>query len=80
MTDRLCSKPKLHILHHLPDNIKRFGCALHFESEKGEQFNKFIQEHLFHTNRHSTSCDVACKFGKQIALQHVIDNGSCLNE
>ncbi|KAI8144005.1 hypothetical protein BJV82DRAFT_608052, partial [Fennellomyces sp. T-0311] len=68
--DRLCSKPKLHILHHLPDNIKRFGCALHFESEKGEQFNKFIQEHLFHTNRHSTSFDVARKFGKQIALRH----------
>ncbi|KAL0079076.1 hypothetical protein J3Q64DRAFT_1839224 [Phycomyces blakesleeanus] len=33
---------KTHLLLHLKEDIKRFGCDLHFETKKGEQFNKFI--------------------------------------
>ncbi|KAF1800860.1 hypothetical protein FB192DRAFT_1448179 [Mucor lusitanicus] len=45
------TSPKVHYLHHLHDDIRHFGCALHFETEKDEMFNKFIREQLFHTNR-----------------------------
>ncbi|KAG2213764.1 hypothetical protein INT45_006174 [Circinella minor] len=55
--------PKLHYLHHLKEDLKRFATAIHTESEKGEQFNKFIREHIFHTNRHNPSRDVLELFG-----------------
>ncbi|KAI8136578.1 hypothetical protein BJV82DRAFT_706052 [Fennellomyces sp. T-0311] len=63
---RVVSKTsKLHILHHLRDDLVRFAPAIHFESEKGEQFNKFIRERIFHTNRHNSSRDVLTLFGRQ---------------
>ena len=39
---RLGNKPKLHLLFHVTEDIKWFTFAIHFEAEKGEQFNKFI--------------------------------------
>ncbi|KAI8328553.1 hypothetical protein BC941DRAFT_319796, partial [Chlamydoabsidia padenii] len=68
-------KPKVHILQHLPEDIKRFGCPLHFETERGEMFNKFIREHITHTNRHNPNRDIAIKFGKQVMLRHIMDGG-----
>ncbi|KAL0079453.1 hypothetical protein F4703DRAFT_1958524 [Phycomyces blakesleeanus] len=35
-----CNKPKVHFLNHLTNNIRRFGPAFNYETEKGEQFNK----------------------------------------
>ncbi|CAO3646035.1 unnamed protein product [Mucor hiemalis] len=75
-----CSRPKVHYLHHLHEDIRRFGCALQFETEKGEMFNKFIREQLFHTNRHNPSRDVANRFGRQEVLKHIIDGGSWINK
>ncbi|KAL0078704.1 hypothetical protein F4703DRAFT_1918941 [Phycomyces blakesleeanus] len=70
------SKLKAHLLTHLPDNIRRFGTPLHFETEKGEQFNKHIREHLFHTNKLNTSKDIGLKFAKQTMMRHILDGGS----
>ncbi|KAL0081230.1 hypothetical protein J3Q64DRAFT_1194702 [Phycomyces blakesleeanus] len=75
-----CTKRKIHNLTHLKYDIRRFGTALQFETEKGEQFNKHIREHLFHTNHKNTSRDVCLKLAKQAALQYVMDGGSWLNE
>ncbi|KAL0084967.1 C2H2-type zinc finger transcription factor [Phycomyces blakesleeanus] len=61
---------KMHLLLHLKEDIKRFGCALHFETEKGEQFNKFIQTHLVYSNRRADNRDLTFKFGKQDMLRH----------
>ncbi|KAL0087533.1 hypothetical protein J3Q64DRAFT_1847691 [Phycomyces blakesleeanus] len=74
------SKPKVHLLTHLPDDLRRFGTALHYETEKGEQFNKHIREHLMHTNRLNTSRDVCLKFAKQSAMRHIIDGGSWVSK
>ncbi|OAD71822.1 hypothetical protein PHYBLDRAFT_72696 [Phycomyces blakesleeanus NRRL 1555(-)] len=74
------SKPKVQLLTHLPDDLQRFGTALHYETEKGEQFNKHIREHLMHTNRLNTSRDVCLKFAKQAVMRHVIDGGSWMNK
>ncbi|KAL0073092.1 hypothetical protein F4703DRAFT_1724392, partial [Phycomyces blakesleeanus] len=68
------------LLTHLPDDLQRFGTALHYETEKGEQFNKHIREHLMHTNRLNTSRDVCLKFAKQAVMRHVIDGGSWMNK
>ncbi|KAL0092580.1 C2H2-type zinc finger transcription factor [Phycomyces blakesleeanus] len=70
------SKLKAQLLTHLPDNIRRFGTPLHFEMEKGEQFNKHIREHLFHTNKLNTSKDIGLKFAKQTMMRHILDGGS----
>lgn len=68
------------LLTHLPKDLRRIGPALNFETEKGEQFNKHIREHLFHTNRRDTSKIVCLKFAKQSIMRHVIDGGSWLNK
>ncbi|OAD74568.1 C2H2-type zinc finger transcription factor [Phycomyces blakesleeanus NRRL 1555(-)] len=73
------TKPKVHYLTHLKEDIIRFGPVLNYETEKGEQFNKHIREHLFHMNCQNTSRDVCLKFAKQVALQHVIDGGLWIN-
>lgn len=73
---RISNKPNLHLLHHLLEDIERFATAIHFETEKGEQFNKFTREHIFHTNRKLPSRDVLVPFGQQFMLRHIVDGGS----
>jgi hypothetical protein len=59
-----CHLVKSHQLVHLGDNLRRFGCALHYETERGEQLNKFIREHIHHTNRHNPTRDIAISFSR----------------
>ncbi|OAD75381.1 hypothetical protein PHYBLDRAFT_64303 [Phycomyces blakesleeanus NRRL 1555(-)] len=73
-------KPKVHLLHHITDDIVRFGSMLQYETENGEQFNKFIRKHLFKTNCHSTSRDIATRFGKQFICWHLCNGGSYVVE
>ncbi|KAI8360860.1 hypothetical protein EDC96DRAFT_226949 [Choanephora cucurbitarum] len=70
--------PKVHMLHHLTEDIVRFGLPVHYETEHGEQFNKFIREEILRTNRHNPSKDVATSFAKQFAIRHLINGGSFL--
>ncbi|KAL0075607.1 hypothetical protein F4703DRAFT_1965870 [Phycomyces blakesleeanus] len=73
-------KPKLHLLHHLTEDMLRFGYVLQYETENSKQFNKFIHEHLFKTNRQATSQDVAKKFAKQFMCRHLCNDGSYIVE
>lgn len=66
---------KMHILYHLPDDIFRFGSPIFYETEKGEQFNKFIRECLFRTNRHNPSRDAAIAFAKRFMAKHIFTGG-----
>ncbi|KAG2191191.1 hypothetical protein INT47_005852 [Mucor saturninus] len=75
---KISLKPKVHLLTHLNEDIIRFGCALLYETEKGEQFNKFIREHLFLTNRQITSRDVAVRFGKQFIFRFIYNGDTFL--
>lgn len=52
---RISSRPKVHMLYYLMEDVERFATAMHYASEKGEQFNKFTREHIFHTNRQNPS-------------------------
>jgi len=58
----LSRQPKLHTLHHMAEDIRRFGLPVHYETEHGEQFNKFIREEILRTNRHNPSRDIAVAF------------------
>ncbi|OAD74362.1 hypothetical protein PHYBLDRAFT_67716 [Phycomyces blakesleeanus NRRL 1555(-)] len=64
----------------LQSRIPKFGSALNYKTEKGEQFNKHIREHLFHTNHMNTSKDICLKFGKQYMTRHIIDGGSWIGK
>ncbi|OBZ80471.1 hypothetical protein A0J61_11480 [Choanephora cucurbitarum] len=68
--------PKVHMLHHLAEDIIRFNLPIHYETEHGEQFNKFIREEILRTNRHNPSKDVATSFAKQFTIRHLINGGS----
>ncbi|KAI7865392.1 uncharacterized protein EV154DRAFT_162074 [Mucor mucedo] len=73
-------KVKIHLLTHIPQEIRRFGTLLQYETEKGEQFNKHIREHITFTNKLNPSRDIGIKFGKQSMMRHVLEGGSWLNE
>lgn len=79
ITNPFSYRLKVHLLRHLADDIRRFGCALHFETEKGEQFNKYIRDHIYHTNRQHVSKDIAIKFGKEEVVRHMMNGGSWLD-
>ncbi|CAO3613789.1 unnamed protein product [Mucor hiemalis] len=70
-------QPKLHMLHHMAADIFRFSMPVNYETEHGEQFNKFIREEILRTNRHSPSKDVATA-ARQFMIHHIISGGSFL--
>lgn len=74
----LSRQPKLHTLHHMVEDIRRFGLPVHYETEHGEQFNKFIREEILRTNRHNPSRDIAVAFARRFMIHHVINGGSFL--
>ncbi|KAI8646511.1 hypothetical protein BD408DRAFT_470726 [Parasitella parasitica] len=49
---------------------------VHYETEHGEQYNKFIREAILLTNRHNPSKDVALKLAKQFLVRHLVNGGS----
>ncbi|KAL9539146.1 hypothetical protein MBANPS3_010437 [Mucor bainieri] len=73
---QIYSISKMHILCHLAEEITRHGAPTLYETEKGEQFNKFIREALFRTNRRNPSRDTATAFGKRLITRHILSGGS----
>lgn len=69
---------KTHMLHHIVEDIRRFGTSVHYETEHSEQFNKFIREEILCTNRHNPSKDVAVAFAKRFIIHHIFSGESHL--
>ncbi|OAD08011.1 hypothetical protein MUCCIDRAFT_104961 [Mucor lusitanicus CBS 277.49] len=67
-----CVRQKDHPLHRLFKDNRRFECAINFETEKGEMFNKFIGGQLFLKNHLNPSKDVALRNYKQQILNKKI--------
>lgn len=57
------------------DDFMRFATAVHFETEKGDKFNKFIRDHVQYTNRQLPPPDVLQPFGQQFMFRHIVDGG-----
>jgi hypothetical protein len=70
------TSPKVHALRHIAEDIDRHSCALNYETERDEQFNKFIRQYLHFTNLHNTSRDLGFKFGRYYMINHMLDGGS----
>jgi hypothetical protein len=69
------NKPKLHMLLHLPESIRRFGPASLFSTEKFEFYNGMLQKASVHSNRLSPSRDIAVTFANYSGLKFLVSGG-----
>ncbi|KAI9103972.1 hypothetical protein DFS34DRAFT_682949 [Phlyctochytrium arcticum] len=70
---KIFSRRKYHALVHLTEDVRRFGPAVLFATEKFESFNPIVRVQLAHTNRHAPSKDVSSRFAR--ARSSVADIG-----
>ncbi|KAL1711382.1 hypothetical protein EV715DRAFT_215384, partial [Schizophyllum commune] len=69
------SKPKFHLLLHLPEHIRRFGPAMLFATKGFESFNAIVRAHSIHSNRHAPSRDIAPSMARGNRIRHLISGG-----
>ncbi|KAI9619107.1 hypothetical protein KEM48_006386 [Puccinia striiformis f. sp. tritici PST-130] len=62
MSGRWANKPKIHMIMHLEESIRRFGPASLSATEEFESFNGIVQENSIHSNRLSPGRDIAIAF------------------
>ncbi|KAI5990253.1 hypothetical protein EDD15DRAFT_2453804 [Pisolithus albus] len=75
-TPRWFNKPKFHIIHHLPDHIRRFGPAILFATEGFESYNAVIRDHSIHSNRQAPSRDIAHGMARGHRIRHLLSGGT----
>ncbi|PLW49893.1 hypothetical protein PCANC_07137 [Puccinia coronata f. sp. avenae] len=74
------NKAKLHMLLHLPQSIRRFGPASLFSTEKFESYNGVLRKASVHSNRLSSSRDLAVTFANYSGLKFLVSGGVLYNE
>ncbi|KAF7317051.1 FAD-binding-3 domain-containing protein [Mycena chlorophos] len=72
---RILVKIKLHLLAHLPDDIRRFGPAIRFATEIFESCNAIFRACSVRSNRLSPSRDIATKFAAIERVRHMLCGG-----
>jgi hypothetical protein len=72
-------KPKLHLLAHVPDHIRRFGPLLFSSTEAFESFNSKIRHEVVTSNGSNTSEHLARRFATYYWLEG-IDTSGFLNK
>ncbi|KAH6876645.1 hypothetical protein BKA70DRAFT_1128177 [Coprinopsis sp. MPI-PUGE-AT-0042] len=78
VTNRWFSKPKFHVVLHLPSHIRRFGPAILFATENFESFNAIIRAKSVHSNRQAPSRDIAIQFAQANRVRHLMSGGMVL--
>ncbi|KAJ6628600.1 hypothetical protein B0H10DRAFT_1777756, partial [Mycena sp. CBHHK59/15] len=69
------TKPKFHVILHLPAHIRCFGPAMLFATEGFESFNAIIRSCSVHSNQHAPSHDIASRMAKGNRIQHLLSTG-----
>jgi hypothetical protein len=69
------NKPKVHMLLHLVDSIRRFGPAALFSTEKFESYNGVLRQASIHSNRQSPGKDLAVTFENYSSLKFLLSGG-----
>ncbi|KAF8958957.1 hypothetical protein BDZ97DRAFT_1667763, partial [Flammula alnicola] len=72
---KILIKLKLHILKHIPDNIRRFGPAVRFSTEVFECFNAIFRMSSVLSNHQAPSRDIALKNGELDRVKHILSGG-----
>ncbi|EPQ49937.1 hypothetical protein GLOTRDRAFT_97310, partial [Gloeophyllum trabeum ATCC 11539] len=71
----ITNKPKPHILAHIIEDVRRFGPAILFSTERYEKFNRVFRLCSIHSNRQAPSRDIATMFAHQDRCRHVVTGG-----
>ncbi|KZS90993.1 hypothetical protein SISNIDRAFT_468227 [Sistotremastrum niveocremeum HHB9708] len=71
----LLTKPKFHILSHLPYHIERFGPAMLTSTERYEAFNHIFRLCSTHSNRQAPSRDIALTFAGFERCRYIVTGG-----
>ncbi|KAF7310181.1 FAD-binding-3 domain-containing protein [Mycena indigotica] len=77
---RILVKIKLHLLAHLPDDIRRFGPAIRFSTEAFEAYNAIFRACSVRSNRQAPSRDIARKLASIERVKHIFAGGYWYNQ
>jgi hypothetical protein len=72
---RILVKIKLHLLAHLPDDVRRFGPSIRFATEIYEAYNGVFRLCSIYSNRLAPSRDISLKFAAMDRVKHVLCGG-----
>ncbi|KAJ7049132.1 hypothetical protein C8F01DRAFT_1353615 [Mycena amicta] len=72
---RVLVKIKLHLLVHLPDDVKRFGPPVRFSTETQEGYNAVFRMCSINSNKQAPSRDIAMKFSAMNSVKHALCGG-----
>ncbi|KAF7420749.1 hypothetical protein PC9H_011267 [Pleurotus ostreatus] len=72
---RIILKYKLHVLSHLPDDIRRFGPAVLFSTEVFECWNAVFRLCSILSNHQAPSHDIASTIADMERFKHVVSGG-----
>ena len=72
---KIIDKIKLHLLTHLPENIRRFGPAIRCSTEVFEYFNGIFCLCSIYSNWQAPSRDIAYQFSSMDCLKHILSRG-----
>ncbi|KAJ7253007.1 hypothetical protein B0H12DRAFT_1017789 [Mycena haematopus] len=72
---RILVKVKLHLLAHIPDDVRRFGPLIRWATEIYESFNGVFRLCSIFSNRLAASRDIAIKFASMDRVKHVLSGG-----
>ena len=78
--NRIIDKMKLHVLTHLPEDIRRFGPAGLYIVEGFEGWNRIWRLCSVLSNHHSPSRDIAVKLCKAERIKHLLSGGFWRNK
>jgi hypothetical protein len=77
---RILVKLKLHLLVHIPRDIRRFGPAIRFSTEIYEGFNAVFRLSSVYSNHQAPSRDIARKFAGMDRVKHLLSGGYWLGK
>ncbi|KAJ7055231.1 hypothetical protein C8F01DRAFT_1063097 [Mycena amicta] len=72
---RIIVKIKLHLLPHLPDDVRRFGPPVRFSTETQEGYNAVFRMCSINSNNQAPSRDIAQKFASMNTVKHLLCGG-----
>ncbi|KAJ7801161.1 hypothetical protein B0H14DRAFT_3783975 [Mycena olivaceomarginata] len=72
---RILVKLKLHLLVHIPDNIRRFGPLIRWATEIYESYNGVFRLCSIFSNRLAPSRDISTKFASMDRVKHFLSGG-----
>ncbi|KAJ6608791.1 hypothetical protein B0H10DRAFT_1815126, partial [Mycena sp. CBHHK59/15] len=77
---KILIKLKLHVLEHVPEDIRRRGPAVRFSTEVFECFNAIFRLCSVLSNHQAPSRDIAAKFADLDRVKHILSGGYWFDE